>query len=120
MRDLVAETSLDVGHLVAPLFVREGIDEPQPIAAMPGVVQHTRASVQEEVRALRDMGVRAVIVFGVPAIKDVIGSQAFDSEGIVQQTLRDLAADLGDSVVLMADLCVDEYTDHGHCHYQSI
>ena len=115
MRDLVAETSLDVGHLVAPLFVREGIDEPQPIAAMPGVVQHTRASVQEEVRALRDMGVRAVIVFGVPAIKDVIGSQAFDSEGIVQQTLRDLAADLGDSVVLMADLCVDEYTDHGHC-----
>ena len=115
MRDLVAETSLDVGHLVAPLFVREGIDEPQPIAAMPGVVQHTRASVQEEVRALRDMGVRAVILFGVPAIKDVIGSQAFDSEGIVQQTLRDLAADLGDSVVLMADLCVDEYTDHGHC-----
>ena len=115
MRDLVAETSLYVGHLVAPLFVREGIDEPQPIAAMPGVVQHTRASVQEEVRALRDMGVRAVILFGVPAIKDVIGSQAFDSEGIVQQTLRDLAADLGDSVVLMADLCVDEYTDHGHC-----
>ncbi len=115
MRDLVAETSLDVGHLVAPLFVREGISKPQPIGAMPGVVQHTRASVHEEVRALRDMGVRAVILFGVPAIKDIIGSQAFDSEGIVQQTLRDLAADLGDSVVLMADLCIDEYTDHGHC-----
>ena len=115
MRDLVAETSLDVGHLVAPLFVREGISEPQPVVSLPGVVQHTRASVREEVRALADMGVRSVILFGVPAIKDSIGSQAFDPEGIVQQSLRDLTADLGDSVVLMADLCVDEYTDHGHC-----
>ncbi len=115
MRDLVAETSLDVGHLVAPLFVREGIDEPQPIVSLPGVVQHTRASVRDEVRALADMGVRSVILFGVPAIKDYIGSQAFDPEGIVQQSLRDLTADVGDSVVLMADLCVDEYTDHGHC-----
>ena len=115
MRDLVAETSLNVGHLVAPLFVREGIAEPQPIASLPGVVQHTRASVREEVRALADMGVHAVVLFGVPAVKDSVGSQAFDPEGIVQQTLRDLAADLGDSVVLMADLCVDEYTDHGHC-----
>ncbi|CAN5549209.1 porphobilinogen synthase [soil metagenome] len=115
MRDLVAETSLDVGHLVAPLFVREGIDEPQPIVSLPGVVQHTRASVRDEVRALADMGVRSVILFGVPAIKDYIGSQAFDPEGIVQQSLRDLTAEVGDSVVLMADLCVDEYTDHGHC-----
>jgi porphobilinogen synthase len=101
--------------LVAPLFVREGISEPQPIDSLPGLVQHTRASVREEVRALADMGVRSVILFGVPAIKDFIGSQAFDPEGIVQQTLRDLTDDLGDSIVLMADLCVDEYTDHGHC-----
>ncbi|MEQ1873586.1 MAG: porphobilinogen synthase [Ilumatobacteraceae bacterium] len=115
MRDLVAETSLDVGHLVAPLFVREGISTPQPIDSLPGLVQHSRASVREEVRALADMGVRSVILFGVPSIKDFIGSQAFDPEGIVQQTLRDLTADLGDSIVLMADLCVDEYTDHGHC-----
>ena len=115
MRDLVAETSLNVGHLVAPLFVREGISEPQAIASLPGVVQQTRASLREEVKALAGMGVRAVILFGVPAIKDNIGSQAFDPEGIVQQSLRDLTADLGDSVVLMADLCVDEYTDHGHC-----
>jgi len=115
MRDLVAETSLDVGHLVAPLFVREGISEPQPIVSLPGVVQHTRASVREEVKSLADMGVRSVILFGVPTIKDFIGSQAFDPEGIVQRTLRDLTADVGDSVVLMADLCVDEYTDHGHC-----
>jgi len=115
LRDLVAETQLDVRHLVAPLFVREGIDSPQPIGSLPGVVQHTRESIREEVRQLADMGVRAVMLFGVPAIKDSIGSQAFDPEGIMQKTLTDLAADLGDRVVLMADLCVDEYTDHGHC-----
>jgi len=115
LRDLVAETQLDVRHLVAPLFVREGIDAPQPIGSLPGVVQHTRESIREEVRQLADMGVRAVMLFGVPAIKDSIGSQAFDPEGIMQKTLTDLAADLGDRVVLMADLCVDEYTDHGHC-----
>lgn len=115
MRDLVAETQLDVRHLVAPLFVREGISEPQPIESLPGVVQHTRDSLRQEVRQLADLGVRAVILFGVPCIKDSIGSGAFDPEGIVQVALRDLAADVGDRVVLMADLCVDEYTDHGHC-----
>jgi porphobilinogen synthase len=115
LRDLVAETRLDVSHLVAPLFVREGIDRPQPIASLPGVVQHTHESLRTEVRALADLGVPAVILFGVPTIKDSIGSQAFDPEGIVQIALRELAADVGDRMVLMADLCVDEYTDHGHC-----
>jgi porphobilinogen synthase len=115
LRDLVAETQLDVSHLVAPLFVREGITEPQPIASLPGVVQHTRQSVREEVRQLADLGVRAVVLFGVPTIKDSIGSQAWNPEGIMQQTLRDLAGDGGDRVVLIPDLCVDEYTDHGHC-----
>ncbi|MEZ5271604.1 MAG: porphobilinogen synthase [Ilumatobacteraceae bacterium] len=115
LRDLVADTRLDVRDLVAPLFVREGIDQPQPIESLPGVVQHTRASLREEVRALADMGVRAVILFGVPSIKDSIGSQAYDPEGIVQLSLRDLAEDVGDRMVLMADLCVDEYTEHGHC-----
>ena len=115
LRDLVAETRLDVSHLVAPLFVREGIDRPQPIDSLPGVVQHTRESLRAEVRALADLGVPAVILFGVPTIKDSIGSQAFDPEGIVQIALRELAADVGDRMVLMADLCVDEYTDHGHC-----
>jgi porphobilinogen synthase len=111
----VAETRLDVKHLVAPLFVREGISEPQPIVSLPGVVQHTVDSLRTEVRELADLGVGAVILFGVPSIKDSIGSQAWDVEGIVQVALRALRTDLGDRMVLMADLCVDEYTDHGHC-----
>ncbi|HEX2784237.1 MAG TPA: porphobilinogen synthase [Ilumatobacteraceae bacterium] len=115
MRNLVAETRLDVTNLVAPLFVREGIDRPQPIVSLPGVVQHTRDSVRAEVKELADLGIGAVILFGVPSTKDSIGSQAFDPEGIVQLCLADLAAEVGDRMVLMADLCVDEYTDHGHC-----
>lgn len=115
MRDLVAETRLGVDDLVAPLFVREGIDAPVPIVSLPGVVQHSRRSVLEEVRQLADLGVKAVILFGVPAVKDDIGSGAFDPNGIVQVTLNDLRNELGDRVVLMADLCVDEYTSHGHC-----
>ena len=115
LRDLVAETRLHVSDLVAPLFVREGIDAPVPITSLPGVVQHSRASLRTEVRQLADLGVRAVILFGVPARKDPIGSGAFDPNGIVQLALRDLRDDLGDDVVLMADLCVDEYTSHGHC-----
>jgi porphobilinogen synthase len=115
LRRLVAETQLDVRHVVAPLFVREGIDQPQPIASLPGVVQHTLDSVQREVHELADLGVGAVILFGVPSTKDSIGSQAFDPEGIVQLALRNLADSVGHRMVLMADLCVDEYTDHGHC-----
>lgn len=115
MRDLVAETSLDVRNLVAPLFVREGIETPQPIASLPGVVQHTPASLQQEVRELADLGVRAVVLFGVPAVKDALGSGAFDPDGVMQRCLRDLRAELGDRMVLIADLCVDEYTSHGHC-----
>lgn len=115
MRDLVAETQLDVRQLVAPLFVREGIDQAQPVASLPGVMQHTRASLREEVRQLADLGVRAVILFGVPEVKDDLGSGALDPQGIVQVALRELSADVGDRMVLMADLCVDEYTSHGHC-----
>jgi porphobilinogen synthase len=115
LRDLVAETRLDVRNLVAPLFVREGITEPVPIASLPGVVQHSLVSVREEVHALADLGVGAVILFGVPIAKDYIGSQAYAPEGIVQRALRSLQESCGDRIVLMADLCVDEYTDHGHC-----
>jgi porphobilinogen synthase len=97
------------------LFVREGIDSPIPIKSLPGVVQHSRASLREEVRQLADLGIKSVILFGVPAKKDEIGSGAFDPNGVVQVALSDLRSDLGDRVVLMSDLCVDEYTSHGHC-----
>jgi porphobilinogen synthase len=115
MRRLVAETTLRTDDLVAPLFVREGIDEPQPIASLPGVVQHTRASLRAEVKQLAALGVPAVILFGVPARKDATGSEAWNPDGIVQLALRDLRDDLGDELVVMADACLDEYTDHGHC-----
>ena len=115
LRRLVAETRLSVDDLVAPLFVREGIDEPQPVASLPGVVQHTRSSLRAEVSALRDLGVPAVILFGIPEEKDAVGSEAWNPDGVVQVALRDLRDEVGDDVVLMADLCVDEYTDHGHC-----
>lgn len=115
MRDLVAETRIGVGDLVAPLFVREDITDPQPILSLPGVVQHTRASLRDEVSKLANLGVRSVILFGIPAAKDPLGSGAYDPQGIVQLALGDLRDDLGDEIVVMADLCVDEYTDHGHC-----
>ncbi len=115
LRRLVAETRLGVDDLVAPLFVREGIDGPVPVPSLPGVVQHSRASLRREVAELVDLGVDAVILFGVPVVKDAIGSGASDPDGIVQVALRDLRDDLGDGVVLIADLCIDEYTDHGHC-----
>jgi porphobilinogen synthase len=114
-RRLVAETRLDVDDLVAPLFVKEGIDHPEPVASMPGVVQHTQESLRKEVRALVDLGVPAVILFGIPATKDARGSGADAAEGVVQLALRNLRDEVGDSMVLMADDCLDEFTDHGHC-----
>jgi porphobilinogen synthase len=115
LRRMVAETKVSVDDLVAPLFVREGIDGPQPIASLPGVVQHTRDSLVKEARRLSYLGVPGVILFGVPATKDATGSQAWAPDGIVQVALNDLRDELGDSMVLFADLCLDEYTDHGHC-----
>lgn len=100
---------------MAPLFVREGIDSPVPIASLPGVVQHTLGSLSAEVRELAALGIRGVILFGIPSVKDATGSGAHDPDGIVQVALRRLREENGDSVVLMADLCVDEYTSHGHC-----
>jgi porphobilinogen synthase len=115
MRDMLAETTVRTTDLVAPLFVREGIDAPVPILSLPGVVQHSRDSLRAEVAELAAVGVRSVILFGIPAHKDAVGSGAFDPGGIVQLALADLRSDVGDNVVVMADLCVDEYTDHGHC-----
>jgi porphobilinogen synthase len=115
MRRLVAETSVTVDDLVAPLFVKEGIAVPEPVVSMPGVVQHTQESLRKEVRTLADLGVPAVILFGVPAHKDATGSSADSPDGVVQVALRNLRDELGDALVLMADNCLDEYTDHGHC-----
>jgi porphobilinogen synthase len=115
LRRLTAQVALSPSQLVLPVFVKEGIGAPQPIASMPGVVQHTRDSVRKAVAEAVESGVGGVILFGIPAVKDARGSGADDPDGIVQVALRDLVAEVGDRTVLMADLCLDEYTDHGHC-----
>jgi porphobilinogen synthase len=115
MRRLVAETRLSVDDLVAPLFVREGTEEPIPILSMPGQVQHSRSSLVGEAKRLASLGIPGLILFGVPEHKDAVGSGAFDPDGIVQVALAEVRAALGDELVLIADLCLDEYTDHGHC-----
>ncbi|HEX2193191.1 MAG TPA: porphobilinogen synthase [Acidimicrobiales bacterium] len=115
VRRLVAETRVGVDDLVAPVFVREGIREPAPVASMPGVVQHTRESLRKEARGLVELGIPALVLFGVPATKDAEGSGAWDPDGIAQVALRDVRDEVGDSLVLIADLCLDEYTESGHC-----
>jgi porphobilinogen synthase len=115
IRRLVAQTRLSVDDLVAPLFVREGIDRPLPIASMPGQFQHNLASLLEETKRLSALGVPGVVLFGVPESKDPSGSGASDPDGIAQVALGEIRAAMGDQVVLIADLCLDEYTDHGHC-----
>jgi len=115
LRALVAETSLRPRDLVLPLFVKEGIAEPQPVSSMPGVGQHTRDSLRKAAAGAADAGVGGLIVFGVPAAKDGRGSAADDPAGISQLALADLRAEVGDACVIMADLCLCEYTDHGHC-----
>jgi porphobilinogen synthase len=115
LRRLVAQTSVQPGNLVLPLFVKEGIAEPQPVASMPGVVQHTRDSLRKAAVDAVQQGVGGLILFGIPAAKDARGSAADDPAGIIQLALRDLTAEVGDGTVVIADLCLCEYTDHGHC-----
>ncbi len=115
LRGLVAETRLASADLVLPLFVKEGITESAPVEAMPGVVQHTRDSLRKAAHEAVEAGVGGLILFGIPAAKDPNGSQADAAEGVVQVALRDLTEDLGGDAVVMADLCLCEYTDHGHC-----
>ncbi|MGB5759134.1 MAG: porphobilinogen synthase [Acidimicrobiales bacterium] len=115
MRRLVAETRLSVDDLVAPLFVREGIDAAVPIESLPGVMQQSQDSLLAEVTKLVELGIPALILFGVPLAKDAEGSEAWNPDGVVQVALRNLRHEFGDAIVLMSDLCVDEYTDHGHC-----
>lgn len=115
LRDLVAETGVGAADLIAPLFVREGITERVEVPSLPGVFQQTRDSLRREVSELAELGAKAIILFGIPATKDPTGAGARDPEGIVQLALADLRSEVGDEIVVMADLCVDEYTSHGHC-----
>jgi porphobilinogen synthase len=115
MRRLVTPVSLRQADLVLPLFVKAGIDEPQPVGSMPGVMQHTRDSLRKAAAEAVHSGVGGLILFGIPAVKDARGSAADDPADIVQLALADLAAEVGQDTVLMADLCLCEYTDHGHC-----
>ncbi|MGH2789330.1 MAG: porphobilinogen synthase [Actinomycetota bacterium] len=115
LRRAFAETSLTPADLVAPLFVKEGIGEPIPISSMPGHSQHTLESLLKEARELASRGVAGVLIFGVPAHKDPAGSESYNDDGIVQQGLRALKDEVGDDLVVIADLCLCEYTDHGHC-----
>jgi porphobilinogen synthase len=115
LRRLVAETRLRPADLVLPMFVKEGIAEPAPIASMPGVVQHTRESLRKAAVEAVEAGVGGLMLFGIPAAKDERGSAADDPAGITQLAIADLVAEVGDATVLMTDLCLDEYTSHGHC-----
>jgi len=115
LRRLVSDVRLDPADLVLPVFVKEGISEPAPIASMPGVVQHTRESVRKAAAEAVEAGIGGLIVFGIPSVKDARGSGADDPHGIVQLAVADLVAEVGDATVVMTDLCLDEYTDHGHC-----
>jgi porphobilinogen synthase len=115
LRRLVSETDLRPRHLVLPLFVREGIGEPVPIASMPGVVQHTRDSLRKACVEAVEAGVGGLMLFGVPAVRDATGTAGVDPDGVLNAALRDVRAEIGDASVLMADTCLDEFTDHGHC-----
>ncbi|WP_098957416.1 porphobilinogen synthase [Pseudonocardia sp. N23] len=115
MRRLVAETDLTPRHLVLPMFVKEDATEPVPIASMPGVVQHTRDSLRKAAAEAVAAGVGGLMLFGVPAVRDARGSAGTDPDGVLNVALREVKAEVGDDTVLMADTCLDEFTDHGHC-----
>ncbi|WP_433340975.1 porphobilinogen synthase [Streptomyces sp. CA-253872] len=117
MRRMVAETRLDPADFILPVFVREGISEPVAIETMPGVVQHTRDTLRKAAAEAAEAGISGIMLFGVPeeAKKDAVGTAGTDPDGILQQALRDVRAEVGDELLVMSDLCLDEFTDHGHC-----
>lgn len=115
MRRLVSETAVRPNQLVLPMFVKEGATEPVAISSMPGVVQHTRDSMRKAALEAVEAGVGGIMLFGVPTTRDAVGSGGTDPNGVLNAALRDLRAELGDETVLMSDLCLDEFTDHGHC-----
>jgi porphobilinogen synthase len=115
LRRLVAETDVSAHQLVLPLFVREGASEPTPINSMPGVVQHTRDSLKKVAAEAVAAGLGGVMLFGIPEEKDAVGSGATDPHGILNLAITDVVAEVGDQLTVMSDLCLDEFTDHGHC-----
>ncbi len=115
MRRLVAETRLNPAELILPMFVREGISEPVAVSSMPGVFQHTRDTLRKAALEAAEAGVGGIMLFGVPAVKDALGTQGTEPDGILQVAIRDVVGEVGDAVVVMSDLCLDEFTDHGHC-----
>jgi porphobilinogen synthase len=115
MRRLVAETTLEPRQLILPMFVREGAREPIAIKSMPGVVQHTRDSARKAIAEAAQLGLGGVMLFGVPEVKDEVGSGALDPDGILNVAIRDAVSEVGDQLLVMSDLCLDEFTSHGHC-----
>ncbi|GAA1727086.1 porphobilinogen synthase [Nonomuraea bangladeshensis] len=115
LRRMVAGTRIDPADLILPVFVKEGIAEPQPVVSMPGVFQHTSDSLRKAAHEAAEAGLGGLILFGIPAVKDARGSAADDPDGVLQKALREVSAEVGDALVVMADTCLDEFTDHGHC-----
>jgi porphobilinogen synthase len=115
LRRMVAETRLHPADFVLPMFVKEGVAEPRPIPSMPGVVQHTLPSLRKAAREAVDAGVGGLMLFAVPEERDAVGSQGVAPDGILQRSIREVADEVGDETVIMSDLCLDEFTDHGHC-----
>lgn len=115
MRRLVAETHVQPSQLILPMFIAEGLSQPRPIASMPGVVQHTRETARKAHAEAAALGLGGVMLFGVPEHKDAQGSGALDPDGILNVALADARAEVGDDLLVMSDLCLDEFTDHGHC-----
>jgi porphobilinogen synthase len=115
VRRLVREADFSARQLILPLFVVEGLTEPRPIPSMPGVVQHSRESLRKAVAEAATLGLGGVMLFGIPEQKDAVGSQAVRPEGILNAAIADARAEVGNDLVVMSDLCLDEFTDHGHC-----
>jgi porphobilinogen synthase len=115
MRRLVAETHVEPSNLILPMFVKEGLVEPRPISSLPGVVQHSRESLRKAAAEAVHAGVGGIMLFGVPATRDETGSAGVDPDGILNVAIRDVVAEVGDATVVMSDLCLDEFTSHGHC-----
>ena len=115
LRRLAAETRLDAAQLVLPVFLKEGLTEPREISSMPGVYQHSRDSLRKAVAEAAGAGLGGVMLFAIPSVRDAVGSRATDPDGILNVAIADTVAEVGDALVVQADLCLDEFTDHGHC-----